>query len=36
MDGECGTYRDKRNAYRVLVVKPEREAPFENLGLCRR
>ena len=36
MDGECSTYRDKRNAYRVLVGKPEREAPFENLGLGRR
>jgi len=36
MDGEYGTYRDKRNAYSVLVVKSKREAPFEDLGLSRR
>jgi hypothetical protein len=29
-------YWDKRNAYRILVGKPERGAPFENLGLGRR
>jgi hypothetical protein len=36
MDSECSTYSDMRNAYRVLLEKPEREAPFENLGLGRR
>jgi hypothetical protein len=24
MGGECGMYRDMRNAYKVLVWKPER------------
>jgi hypothetical protein len=23
MDGACGTHRERRSAYRVLVVKPE-------------
>lgn len=36
MDGECSTYRDKINAYRISVGKSEREAPFENLGLGKR
>jgi hypothetical protein len=26
--GACGTYGEKRNAYRILVVKPERKGPF--------
>jgi hypothetical protein len=28
MGGTCGTYGERRNVYRVLVVKPERKIPF--------
>jgi hypothetical protein len=36
MDGACCTYRKNRNKYKVLVGKPERETPLENLGLVGR
>jgi hypothetical protein len=36
MDRVCGTYRENRNAYSVLVGKPERKAPLEDLGLVGR
>ena len=28
MGGSCGTKGEQRNAYKVLVVKPERKRPF--------
>jgi len=33
MDGAGCTYWENRNEYKVLVGKPERETPLENLGL---
>jgi hypothetical protein len=32
MGGACGTYGEKRNAYRGLVVKLERKRPFGRAG----
>jgi hypothetical protein len=32
MGEACGTYGEKRNAYRVLVVKPEGKRPFGRCG----
>jgi hypothetical protein len=32
--GACGTYRvEKRNVYRVLVMKPEEKRYLEDLGI---
>jgi len=31
MDGACSTFGERRGAYRVLMVKPERRSPLGKL-----
>jgi hypothetical protein len=33
MGGACGKYRQRTNAYRVLVGQPQRKIPLEDLGV---
>ena len=33
MGGACGTYRDRRDAYRVLVGRPDKTDHLEDLGV---
>jgi hypothetical protein len=33
MGGTCGTYKDKANAHRFLVVKLERKSHLEDRGI---
>jgi hypothetical protein len=32
MGGACGTYRDRRGAYRIFVRRPERQRLVERIG----
>jgi len=32
MGSACGTYREKRNAYKILVGKPTRKRPLPRPG----
>jgi hypothetical protein len=36
MDRKCGTYGDRRGAYRVLVTRPEGRDNLADLGIDRR
>jgi hypothetical protein len=36
MDGACGTHGEKRNAYRILVGKPEGKRPLGRLDVSGR
>lgn len=35
MDGACGTHKEKRGSYRILMRKPKGKDSLEHLGLDR-